>query len=94
MNKKTLIQCVQWIAAFVIAFFCCNFFAFFYETSPGWIERKNSATFGIWNPRSTIIHGSEGYGIYKVDSRGYVNPDRPLIGGGVLPFSRCISYAR
>jgi len=52
-----------------------NSLLFFYFRPCGWIERNSGATAAIWNPGKYIIQGLEGYGIYRVDSRGYLNPE-------------------
>lgn len=50
-----------------------NLIVFPYHRPVGWIERQNSSTLSIWDPNTTLIHGTEGHGIYKVDENGYLN---------------------
>ncbi len=71
-------EAFRWVSAIFIAAVICNSCLFLYHRPPGWIDREHAATKAIWNPGSTIVHGKEGRGIYKVDSRGYVNDDLPL----------------
>ena len=69
---------LQWLGAVLIAALIMNVICFAYNRSLGWIDRENGATFGIWYPNKYLVHGTEGYGIYKVDSRGYLNNELPL----------------
>ena len=64
--------------AAAIAFTVCNFALFPYEKPAAWINRDKGATSSIWKPGSTIIHGTEGRGVYTVDGKGYLNEDKPL----------------
>ncbi|MBQ9610606.1 MAG: hypothetical protein IJV15_14330 [Lachnospiraceae bacterium] len=70
---------IEWILALFISMMICNTVCVFYHKPAGWIERHNAYTSSIWNPNSTIVFGTEGYGINKVDSNGYVNKELPLI---------------
>lgn len=61
------------ITLIVLAIF--NLILGLYYRPSGWIDRSYGATTAIWNPGTTYIQGMEGYGIYKVDKRGYLNPE-------------------
>ena len=60
---------------FVITIILINTILGLYYRPCGWIERKYGATTAIWNPGEYLIQGLEGFGIYKVDGRGYLNPE-------------------
>lgn len=81
--KRLILQFFQWCLAIFLAFLLINIILFKYEKPAGWIDRSNAATDSIWNPGSTIVHGTEGYGVYTVDSKGYLNSSIPS-GGGIL----------
>ena len=44
----------------------------------------NGASPSVRKPYSLLVHGTEGYSISKIDSRGYVNLDKPLADSYVL----------
>lgn len=67
---KTILSCC---IAGVIAFMVVNLGLFLYHRPAGWIDRTDSATKSIWRPGSTIIHGTEGHGVYIADENGYLN---------------------
>lgn len=71
-------QIGQWLAAAVAAVLICNVFLYGYHDPAAWIDRENGATYAIWRPGSRLIMGTEGRGVHRVDSRGYLNPDLPL----------------
>ncbi len=77
-KKYLLRQLLGWVAAAVTAVLLCNGALYAYHHPAAWIDRSGSATNGILNPNSTILHGTEGYGLHSVDARGYLNPDLPL----------------
>ena len=76
--KRMLCHALHWGASLVVATLCVNMFVFLYERPVGWIERTDSATDAIWHPGAVLRHGTEGNGVYRVDSNGYLNPDLPL----------------
>jgi len=63
----------SWSAAFIIAVVICNGVVYFYDRPAGWINRTEAFSTAIWNPGSKIVMGTEGHGVHKVDSRGYIN---------------------
>lgn len=68
----------QWIAAILIAFIFANLLCFIYERPTGWFDTPNGPSPAGWRPGSIIVHGTEGYGITKVDENGYLNPGGKL----------------
>lgn len=78
MKNRFIIKLFQWLAAIVISCVIVNAFSFLYYRLTGWIDREGGATLSIWDPYTYIINAIEGYGVYKVDSRGYVNEDKTL----------------
>ena len=78
MKSRLIIKLFQWIAATIISFVILNMVSFIYCRPAGWIDREGGATLSIWNPDTYIINAREGYGLYKVDSRGYINEDKIL----------------
>lgn len=68
----------QWIAAILIAFMLANLLCLIYERPTGWFDTPNGPSPAGWRPGSIIVHGTEGYGITKVDENGYLNPNSKL----------------
>ena len=56
----------------------CNAFLHLYHDPAAWLRRENGATYAVWNPGARLVMGTEGRGIHRVDSRGYLNPEKPL----------------
>ena len=83
-GKKILIDIVKWVLAALVAIIILNIVCFVYHRPVGWIERTNSSTNWIWDPGKLVVWGKEGYGIHRVDNRGYVNEDKPLINNGYI----------
>lgn len=69
---------LQWTAAVVVGFIVVNFLCFFYERPTGWIETPEGPGPAGWNPNTILVHGTEGYGIIKIDENGYINPPGTL----------------
>lgn len=61
-----------------------NLVTFVYNRPVGWIDRTNSSTYSIWNPGKVLIHGNEGYGVYRVDENGYLNKGELIDDGYIL----------
>ncbi len=76
--KKIVKGFIQWTAAIVVGFFIVNLLCFVYERPTGWIETPNGPGPAGWNPNSILVHGTEGFGIVKVDENGYLNPEGTL----------------
>lgn len=55
-----------------------NAVSFLYFRLPMWISIDGGSTAAIWNPDSLLINSKEGFGVYKVDSNGYLNDSKPL----------------
>ena len=68
----------QWLVSIGIGFFIVNMLCFCYERPTGWIDTPNGPSPAGWNPGTVLVHGTEGYGITKVDKNGYLNPDGVL----------------
>ena len=81
--KKVQNAC-QWFLAVCLAFCAVNILCFLYERPTGWFNTPNGPSPTGWRPNSVIIHGTEGYGVTKVDSNGYLNPEGQLMDGYVL----------
>ena len=71
-------QGIQWLAALLAAVLLCNAFLLLYHDPAVWIPQENGPTDAIWRPGARILMGTEGRGIHRVDSRGYLNPEKPL----------------
>lgn len=69
---------VQWIASAMLAFVLVNLLCFFYERPTAWFDTPNGPSLAGWRPRSILVHGTEGYGITKIDENGYINPSGRL----------------
>lgn len=74
MRKKFVSICV----AFLLAFLVVNSVLFVYKRTVSWIDTPNGVCLGLRKPHSTLILGTEGYGITKIDSYGFTNQDFPL----------------
>ena len=64
--------------ALTLSFILVNGAVFFYERPVGWIDTPNGASRAVRNPYSMLVHGTEGYGISRIDKNGFTNPDYPL----------------
>lgn len=71
-------QGLQWIGAALVAVLLCNGLLFFYHDPAVWIDRQGGATDAIWHPGARLLMGTEGRGSHRLDSRGYLNPDKAL----------------
>ena len=71
--KAIVKQVIQGGIAFVISALIMNTILFFYNSRPGWIDRKKGSTTAVYTPNSGILKLTEGKGYHKSDSRGYVN---------------------
>ena len=78
LRMKKIKPLFQWIAATLIAFILANLLCLIYERPTGWFETPNGPSPAGWRPGSVIVHGTEGYGITKVDENGYLNPSGKL----------------
>lgn len=78
---KKVIMCVM---AAVLAFTVVNGITFFYERPLAWIDTPNGESGAIRTPHKKLVHGTEGYGINNIDSRGFTNLDFPLNDNYVL----------
>ena len=79
MKKKSLVkQFVETCFAVFVGFLIVNAFCFFYERPVGWIDTPNGVSSGVRRPGAIFVHGSEGYGVTKVDRFGFSNEDKPL----------------
>lgn len=75
---------IQWILAIAIAFALANVLILPYWYTPGWVSRDHGATPAIYHGNQIVINGYEGYGYSTVDSRGYLNENKPLADEVVL----------
>ncbi len=82
--QKHRIQVIQWVLAVIVASLIMNILLGFYNKAAGWIDRDSAATEAIYRPGSTIIKGTEGWGIHEVDHRGYLNDVSELADGYIL----------
>lgn len=71
-------QGLQWIAAALVAVLLCNGLLWLYHDPAVWMARQGGATDAIWHPGARLVMGTEGRGVHRVDSRGYLNPEKPL----------------
>lgn len=74
----------QWLVSLAFAFFLVNMLCFFYERPTGWFDTPNGPSLAGWRPGSVLVHGTEGYGITRVDENGYLNPQGKLEGSYIL----------
>lgn len=81
---KKIQMAFHWLLACCIAFCAVNLVCFLYERPTGWFNTFNGPSPTGWRPGSVIIHGTEGYGVTKVDSNGYLNPEGRLMEGHIL----------
>lgn len=77
-NMKNVKQIAEWIVSFIIAFFFVNLFCFAYERPVAWIDRTSGVTSGVRRPNAVLIHGTEGYGMTKLDANGFANVNKLL----------------
>ena len=85
MTRKTGKTIVSWGLALLIALLIANGASFFYRSGAGSIQRENAYSASIRTPNSSIVRGAEGYGINRVDAKGYLNDDKlPLSGHYIL----------
>lgn len=76
--KKIIKSFLQWSAAITLGFCIVNLLCMAYERPVGWIDTPNGPSPAGWNPGAVLIHGTEGYGINKIDGNGYINPQGTL----------------
>ncbi|MDP3447727.1 MAG: SGNH/GDSL hydrolase family protein [Eubacteriales bacterium] len=76
MTKKTVQNILSWCVALAIALLCANLISFFYRSGAGSIQRENAYSRSIRTPNSWIVRGAEGYGINRVDEKGYLNASK------------------
>lgn len=81
---KIIKTCFQWFIAIALGFCIVNLLCLVYERPVGWIETPNGPTPAGWNPQTTLVHGTEGYGINKVDENGYINAEGTLQDSHIL----------
>ena len=81
---KIIKTCFQWFIAITLGFCIVNLLCFVYERPVGWIETPNGPSPAGWNPQAILVHGTEGYGINKVDENGYINSEGTLQESHVL----------
>lgn len=74
MIKKKISAAV----ALLLSFLFVNGVLFLYERPVAWIDTPNGASYAVRKPHSVLVHGTEGYGISRMDSNGYTNSDYPL----------------
>ena len=84
MKKNRRKQGFQWGLALVMGFAIVNALCFFYERPAGWVDTPAGAAPAAWQPGALIVHGTEGYGVSKVDENGFLNPEGPLADRYVL----------
>ncbi|MDO5546171.1 MAG: hypothetical protein Q4F81_10200 [Eubacteriales bacterium] len=84
MKKNGRKQALQWVLALLAGSFLVNALCFFYERQPGWLDTPRGASASVWRPGAVIVHGTEGFGISKVDDNGYLNPAGALADRYVL----------
>lgn len=84
MGKNSRKQLLQWIFALVLGFLIANALCFFYERPVGWLDTPNGAATSVWRPGAVMVHGTEGYGIARVDRNGFLNPEGILADRYVL----------
>ena len=76
--RRFLNQIEQCVIAVVVATLIMNFGLSFYNRAAGWIDRQSGSTTAIYNPGSSMLHGTEGRGYHRIDARGYVNDTSKL----------------
>lgn len=84
MKKNRKKQIFQWALALLAGFAVVNALCFFYERQPGWLDTPNGAAPSVWRPEALILHGTEGYGVARVDRNGFLNPEGTLADRYVL----------
>ena len=84
MGKNSRKQLLQWIFALVLGFAIVNALCFFYERPAGWLDTPAGAAPAAWQPGALIVHGTEGYGVSRVDENGFLNPEGTLADRYVL----------
>lgn len=82
--KSYITQILSWLLAAGIAFLIINTICFFYERPVGWIDTPNGVSDAVSRPYSIVVHGTEGYGVVRVDKNGFFNPDLELLDDYVL----------
>ena len=78
MEKNGRKQALQWALALLGGFLIVNALCFFYERQPGWMDTPDGPSSSVWRPGAVIVHGTEGWGISRVDHNGFLNPDGAL----------------
>ncbi len=76
LTRKTGKTIVSWGLALLVALLIANGASFLYRSGAGSIQRENAYSTSIRTPNSSIVRGSEGYGINHVDAKGYLNDDK------------------
>jgi hypothetical protein len=84
MVAKKIKVFLQWAVALAVGFCIVNLLCMGYERLVGWIETPNGPSPAHWNPGAILVHGTEGYGITKIDQNGYINPDGTLEDSHIL----------
>ena len=84
MKKNWGKQVCQWALALLVGFLIVNGLCFAYERQTGWLDTPGGPSASIWRPGTVIVHGTEGYGISRVDENGYLNPAGDLADTYVL----------
>ena len=69
MKKNRKKQNVQWVLALLIGFAIVNALCFCYACQAGWLDTPNGAAPSAWQPGALLVHGTEGYGIARVDGK-------------------------
>ncbi len=82
--KNIIISGISWAIAAAVAFFAVNLLCCFYERPTAWYDTPNGPNPSGWRPGSVLVHGTEGYGVVRVDENGYLNPAGKLQDGYVL----------
>lgn len=73
MIRCKMVMLLQWSMALGLSLLIMNGVMFAYWRDPGWIRRSGNATAGIYEPGRTLVSGTEGFGIHRVDDNGYIN---------------------
>lgn len=74
MKKYRAKQAFQWGLALAAGFLLVNVLCMIYERPAGWLDTEQGAATSVWRPGTLLVHGTEGYGISRVDENGYLNP--------------------
>ncbi len=82
--KNILKEVASWIAALFSSFMIANFCLPFYFYEPGWIQRDEGATRGIYEPNRRIVRADEGFTVTSIDRNGYINQSTDLTDSGYV----------